>query len=268
MEFKTTVDIKASNYKITHQQSILLLGSCFSDNIGEKFVEGGFCATVNPLGTLYNPASIASAITQCDSWKDKRTPEFFNWLHSKADLSLLTADKLMLEDTDTLIITFGTSWIYRLRENNMIVANCKKQPDRLFLRECLSSQQIIDSWASLIEEKTRQRLHIIFTVSPIRHKKDGFHQNQISKANLLIAIDRLCQMYPDQCEYFPSYEIMMDELRDYRFYADDMLHPSTVAVNYIWERFQDTYFSPETKLLLQENERRFKASQHRPINQN
>lgn len=266
MEFKTTVEIKPSNYKISHQQKILLLGSCFSDNIGEKFMQGGFCANVNPLGTLYNPASISSAIAECDNPKDKRNPEFFNWLHSKADLSLLTTEKQLLEDIDTLTITFGTSWIYRLKENNMIVANCKKQPDRLFVRECLSVQQIIETWKPLIEEKTLQGRHIIFTVSPIRHKKDGYHQNQISKANLLIAVDQLCQMFPDRCEYFPSYEIMMDELRDYRFYAEDMVHPSSVAVNYIWERFQDTYFTAETRQQISEAERIFKASQHRPIN--
>lgn len=264
MEFRTRVDIKKSKNEISHGQKILLLGSCFSDNIGEKLVNGGFSATVNPLGTLYNPASIASVITECAKPAGQRNGEFFDWLHSKADLSWAeTPDSL---STDILCITFGTAWIYRLKETGMVVANCKKQPDRLFVREKLSVNAIVDTWSQLIENwPDGECPRMIFTVSPIRHKKDGLHENQVSKATLLLAVNELCKRYPEKCEYFPAFEIMMDELRDYRFYAEDMMHPSAVAVDYIWEQFQETYFSEQTRQITLNKEKIHKQEQHIPF---
>ena len=272
MEFTTKVDIGKSRALISHEQKILLLGSCFSDNIGEKLVDAGFDATVNPLGTLYNPASIKEAICPSD-WD-----EFVKWLHSRVNGQQSTVNsqrstsgeeelknskpqKLKTSDYDTLIITFGTAWVFRLKETGMIVANCRKQPDCLFRRERLSVDDIVDMWVSLLE-KELSGTKVIFTVSPIRHKKDGFHGNQLSKSTLLLAIDRLIEKFPEKCEYFPAYEILMDELRDYRFYADDMLHPSQVAVNYIWQLFQDKYFSESTKQKVLEEEKKRKAERH------
>ena len=256
MEFRTHIDIQRSKTEISHESSILLLGSCFSDNIGEKLSDGGFHVCVNPLGTLYNPASIKEALSP-SQWD-----EFKEWLHTKA-----RPDEWHPEEWKrgkVIIITFGTAWIYRLRETGMIVANCKKQPDRLFQREKLSVDEIVRMWAPLIENEFEDS-KFIFTVSPIRHKKDGFHENQLSKATLLLAISELCTRYPERCEYFPAYEIMMDELRDYRFYADDMLHPSEVAVEYIWQCFQNTYFSEPTKQKVAEEEKRRRQERHIPL---
>ena len=264
MVFRTEVDIPLSPWQIDHSQKILLLGSCFSGNIGERLLHAGFDADVNPLGTLYNPASIAEALHPTN-W-----PEFSQWLHSKAYTSPAIVPSTPLElplnspSTPLLIITFGTAWIYRLKETGMIVANCRKQPDRLFLRERLSVDDIVNTWTPLLEDWLGEAPHIIFTVSPIRHRKDGFHENQISKSTLLLAVEELCHKFPDRCSYFPAYEIMMDELRDYRFYADDMMHPSSVAVDYIWQRFQDTYFSATTKTKNLEYEKLYKQSLHVP----
>lgn len=260
MEFRTKVDIPVSEKEINHKHKILMLGSCFSDNIGDKLLNGGFDVTSNPLGTLYNPLSIATALSECSKNIEEQNPIFFKWLHSKANLAWSQTTSPL--DFDIICITFGTAWIYRLKENGMIVANCKKQPDKLFIREKLSVEAIIDNWCPILNQHEFKKKYIIFTVSPIRHKKDGFHENQLSKSTLLLAINELCKLYPNNCEYFPSYEIVMDELRDYRFYADDMMHPSATAINYIWKRFQETYFSEHTKQICSEFEKKQKQSQH------
>lgn len=260
MEFRTKVDIGKTGIAMSHDDDFLLLGSCFSDNIGEKLMNGGFHCEVNPLGTLYNPASIASAITELLKPREERNQDFFRWLHSKAN-----PETAITGNHDFVIITFGTAWIYRLRENGMIVANCRKQPDCLFTRERLSMESIVDIWKEIIDNWKYGKTRFLFTVSPIRHKKDGFHENQLSKSTLLMAVDKLCRLFPDRCTYFPAYEIMMDELRDYRFYAEDMVHPSNVAVDYIWERFQDAFFSPVTRQITLESEKNKKRENHIPI---
>ena len=168
-------------------------------------------------------------------------------------------------------VTLGTAIIYRLKETGMLVANCHKQPDNLFVRERLNAYDIVDQWQMLLQllESVNPNLKVIFTVSPIRHKRDGYHVNQISKGILLQAVDEILklngQLPNSKCGYFPSYEIMMDELRDYRFYADDMIHPSTQAVEYIWQRFQDTYFDNKTKDVVAKATKEWRQSQHRII---
>ena len=263
MDFRTKVDIRKDAAGICHEHSITLLGSCFSDNIGQKLVDAGFSACVNPLGTLYNPASIHDAICQSALPEEKRNGEFFSWLHSKAH-------GLIPEGENVLIITFGTAWIYRLKDSGMIVANCRKQPDRLFTRERLTVEDIVRMYSEpLFTERLShdgKPTRILLTVSPIRHRKDGFHENQVSKSTLILAVEELCRLYPETYTYFPAYEIMMDELRDYRFYADDMLHPSQKAVDYIWERFQDIFFSDTTKLRVMEEEKETRRKNHIPLN--
>lgn len=174
-----------------------------------------------------------------------------------------------LRGADVLIVTLGTAIIYRLKETGMLVANCHKQPDSLFVRERLNAYDIVDQWQMLLQllESVNPNLKVIFTVSPIRHKRDGYHVNQISKGILLQAVDEIVngQLPNSKCGYFPSYEIMMDELRDYRFYADDMIHPSTQAVEYIWQRFQDTYFDNKTKDVVAKATKEWRQSQHRII---
>jgi hypothetical protein len=169
-----------------------------------------------------------------------------------------------------MIITLGTAWVYQFKETGQVVSNCHKLPDRLFIRKILSTQEIIDEWQVLLQQlwELNPELKILFTVSPIRHWKDGAHGNQLSKATLLLAIDKLQQTYPERISYFPSYEIMIDELRDYRFYADDLLHPSMQAIAYIWERFSESMFSSKTILLLKEWEELLKAVQHKPFQPN
>jgi hypothetical protein len=175
----------------------------------------------------------------------------------------------VLRGADVLIVTLGTAIIYRLKETGMLVANCHKQTDSLFVRERLNAYDIVDQWQMLLQllESVNPNLKVIFTVSHIRHKRDGYHVNQISKGILLQAVDEIVngQLPNSKCGYFPSYEIMMDELRDYRFYADDMIHPSTQAVEYIWQRFQDTYFDNKTKDVVAKATKEWRQSQHRII---
>ena len=288
----TRIDIPASEWKIPAGAKVLLVGSCFADEIGEKMVRGGFEATVNPFGTLYNPASIAGSLLRSISEREYTpdSPELIqdemegiwhSWMHhsvfsSRNRSSLIEKVNVtmrevahFLREADVLIVTFGTAIIYRLKETGMLVANCHKQPDSLFVRERMSSYDIVDQWQMLLQllESVNPKLKIIFTVSPIRHKRDGYHVNQVSKGILLQATDEIVNSKSSdhQWDYFPSYEIMMDELRDYRFYADDMIHPSAKAVEYIWQRFQDTYFDNRTKDVVAKAEKVWRQHQHRQI---
>ena len=274
MNLITPVHISKPSFDINHAQRILMLGSCFVDEMGAKLQADKFHCLVNPFGVLYNPASIAALLLRSISEReyDDQSPEilfadglFHSWMHhsqfSSANKKELT-DRLnstlllvseWLQQADILIITFGTSYIYRLKDTGMLVSNCHKQPDSLFLRQRLSAYDIADSWKTLLQllHSVNPKLRVIFTVSPIRHKRDGLHENQLSKAELLLAIDEILQTSPVQdCSYyFPSYEILLDELRDYRFYATDMVHPSPLAVDYIYEQFQNTLMSKEEQKL-------------------
>ena len=265
MKLYTSVDIAPSEKKIGYDDKILLLGSCFADNIGAKFGEHYFQTTVNPFGTLYNPASIARVllgvvnremaldIVQHNGlWHSMMHHGSFS--HPDKDVLLARCEESQtllctaLQEASTIIVTFGTSWVYKM--DGMVVANCHKMPAERFNRYCMSASEIIDSWLPLLDQIPNK--HWIFTVSPIRHIKDGLHANHLSKANLLQAIDVLIARARDlnptsTYSYFPSYEIMLDELRDYRFYAEDMVHPSQVAVDYIWQRFVDTYMTTNTQ---------------------
>lgn len=317
----TRIDIPASEWKMETGAKVLLVGSCFADEVGQRFVRGGLEAMVNPFGTLYNPASIAVNLLRALSEKEVELPRssiipsvgasistwgtpvdrcgarrltgvghtvfedaegrWHSWLHhssfSSTDVATVverinsTTHRVadFLRGADVLIVTLGTAIIYRLKETGMLVANCHKQPDSLFVRERLNAYDIVDQWQMLLQllESVNPNLKVIFTVSPIRHKRDGYHVNQISKGILLQAVDEIVngQLPNSKCGYFPSYEIMMDELRDYRFYADDMIHPSTQAVEYIWQRFQDTYFDNKTKDVVAKATKEWRQSQHRII---
>ena len=284
MELMTRIDIPESEWKMAAGEKVLLVGSCFADEIGEKMVRGGFEAMVNPFGTLYNPASIAASLLRSISEKEVGKEDVFcggdgvwhSWMHhskfSSTDVATLverinsTTHRVadFLREADVLVVTFGTAIIYRLKETGMLVANCHKQLDSLFVREQLSAYDIVDQWQMLLQllESVNPKLKVIFTVSPIRHKRDGYHVNQISKGILLQALDEIVN---NKWNYFPSYEIMMDELRDYRFYAEDMIHPSAQAVEYIWQRFEDTYFDKKTKDVLAKATKEWRQSQHRKI---
>lgn len=250
MNFRTIVDIAPSEFHIGPCEELLFVGSCFADSIGQRFRIEGFPATVNPYGTMYNPASIlhtlqrwlAPSDSQCCDALSRKTPNTPN----------------------TVFLTLGTNHVYRLKETGEIVDNCQKRPAYLFQEERLSVDECADylrQAASLLRQLDPE-MHIVLTVSPIRYRKYGYHESQLSKATLLLAAEKVT----DVISYFPAYEIVMDELRDYRFYAPDMLHPSQQAVDYIWERLVDTFFSPEAKTYLDEWRPLRQALQHRPFN--
>ena len=265
MKLYTTVDIAPCEKQIGYGDNILLLGSCFADNIGAKFGEYYFQTTINPYGTLYNPASIAQVLSDSSDIGSQdpglklvqHNGLWHSMMHhgtfSAVDKEQLIARceqsctqlRIALQQATTLIITFGTAWVYEYQ--GQVVANCHKLPAQQFVRRRLTVDEIVDRWQPIIASMPDK--HWIFTVSPIRHIKDGLHENQLSKAILLQAIDRLTAqpLTAQRVSYFPSYEIMLDELRDYRFYAEDMVHPSPVAVEHIWQRFVDTYFSAHTQ---------------------
>ena len=218
MKFRTIVDIPKSSFSINPFARMLFVGSCFADNMGKKFTAEKFNTLVNPYGVMYNPASV---------------------YHTIQRISFVP---------DYAILTLGTNRVYILKESNEIVDNCRKQPQNLFREEQLSIEECVNYLSLAIDRliELNKYIKIIVTVSPIRYAKYGFHGSQLSKATLLLASQQLLERYPDRVEYFPAYEIVNDELRDYRFYAADMLHPTEQAVDYIWERFSDTYFSQST----------------------
>lgn len=268
MKLYTTVHVTPSETKIGYGDKILLLGSCFADNIGAKFEEHYFQTTINPFGTLYNPASIAKAVLDMGYgpsgmglvehnglWHSMMHHGSYSGVDKEEVIARCEESRIQmreaLQQASVVIVTFGTAWVYEYEGE--VVANCHKLPANRFVRRRLTVNEIVDMWQPIIASMPDK--HWIFTVSPIRHIKDGLHENQVSKAILLQAVDVLISMslsYDLSTEtlhrsYFSSYEIMLDELRDYRFYAEDMVHPSAVAVDYIWQRFVETYMTTDTQ---------------------
>ena len=255
MFFRTEVLIPKPSFSIRPLQRMLFVGSCFADNIGRRFEEEKFRAVVNPYGVMYNPVSILHTVGRyVDENRDRLAAAILEE-ESGTEVPLVA------------VFTLGTNHVYRLKETGEIVDNCQKRPQRLFQEEELTIDQCRDALAEAVDKLRGivPGVQVIITVSPIRYAKYGFHGSQLSKATLLLAADRLCREY-GCCSYFPAYEIVNDELRDYRFYKEDMLHPSDQAVAYIWERFSAAYFSKETNAFL-EKWRPIKASlNHIPFN--
>ncbi len=280
MNFRTEIQIKKSQEKICHKQKILLLGSCFAQNMQVKFAEGGFEA-MHPFGAIYNPYSVANSfkliaekqMPSAESLffqKDKWNSYAFHSSYSSADKNeairqmseaITNANDILNSENSIIIITLGTSWVYELNETGEIVANCHHSNASSFTRRAMDVEEIIEVLKPICQTGKR----IIFTVSPVRHLKDGAHENQLSKSRLLLAVDKLVTLHPN-CEYFPSYEIVLDELRDYRFFAEDMAHPTALAVDYIWEKFSGAYFSDKTIDGIKEYEKIVKTEKHRPSN--
>lgn len=237
MEFRTVIDIKPSQTKIAPCARMLFVGSCFADNIGRRFQEEKFRAVVNPYGVMYNPVSVLHTI----------------------DKYLASAEA----KPSVTVITLGTNHVYREKSTGEIVDNCQKRPAKLFQEEILDVTKCYDALKQAVDIVGGK---VIITVSPIRYRKYGYHESQLSKATLMLAADRLAKERPGMVEYFPAYEIVNDELRDYRFYQPDMLHPSQQAVEFIYERFAETYFSEDTKQFLIEWRPIKEALGHRPLN--
>lgn len=290
MEFRTYINIKPRTERIDHHKAILLMGSCFAQNIAAKLEYAKFKTTDSPSGILFNPESIASALesyanfSNLDSTRGQIAKElqcrdgiWFSYdFHSAFNNCDATAaagqmsesiklGATALNEADTVIITFGSAWVYRLNESGKVVANCHKQPQKIFSRELLSADAIISRYDKLLSEGALAGKKVIFTISPIRHLSDGLEENSLSKAILRVAIDGLVKEQQN-ASYFPSYEIMNDELRDYRFYADDMTHPSPMAIEYIWQRFSEYAFDESTLDIMQEIEQIQQASNHRAFN--
>lgn len=255
MFFRTEVLIPKPSFCIRPLQRMLFVGSCFADNIGRRFEEEKFRAVVNPYGVMYNPVSILHTVGRYVDENRNSLAAAISEEESGTEVPLVA------------VFTLGTNHVYRLKETGEIVDNCQKRPQRLFQEEELTIDQCRDALAEAVDKLRGivPGVQVIITVSPIRYAKYGFHGSQLSKATLLLAADRLCREY-GCCSYFPAYEIVNDELRDYRFYKEDMLHPSDQAVAYIWERFSAAYFSKETNAFL-EKWRPIKAAlNHRPFN--
>lgn len=281
MKLQTPVTDLPCRTGISYGDRIMMAGSCFSDNIGRILQDYGFNVCVNPFGTLYNPVSVTNALRRLEGgWEF--TSEDCVRMGSGSDLIcsfqhhtsfarrteeefLENANRRLTEASDfyrncnRVIITLGTSWCFRNISTGETVSNClKRNPDEFsrYMLDAGSTARLLEKLVSSCSRK------FIFTVSPIRHMKDGAHGNQISKGSLLLAIDEICARYPDRCDYFPAYEIMMDELRDYRFYAEDMVHPSEQAVKYIGERFLNWSLPISEHARLEENIRLFRRSRH------
>ena len=287
MFFFTHIKLPVSPVEISHQDRILFLGSCFTESIGNQLSAYKFQTDVNPFGVLYNPLSISTAIysllnptikTETDLFYHEGLYHCFthhsSFSANSAENCLKNINNRMniaaghLKKANRLFITFGTAFVYRLKRTGEIVANCHKLPANHFEHLRLSISDIVNEWTPLLSillERNKE-LQIIFTVSPIRYWKDGAHVNQLSKSILLLAIEQIQKQYPEQTSYFPAYEFMMDELRDYRFYAEDMCHPSTTAIQYIWKRFIETHTPLSTQQLLKEIESILKLTNHKPFN--
>lgn len=245
MQFSTPVNIPLAGFSIEPCERMLFVGSCFADNIGQRFVADKFRAVVNPDGVMYNPASILHTVDRY-------------------------VERLEAEDAEapsTAVFTLGTNHVYILNETGEIVDNCRKRPQRLFTECELTVDECAEYLCRAIGRlrSVNPDVRVVLTVSPIRYAKYGFHGSQLSKAVLLLAADKVVRGH-DMVEYFPAYEIVNDELRDYRFYREDMLHPSDQAVEYIWQRFGDTYFSEHTRSFLEEWHPVKAALGHRPFN--
>ncbi len=278
MKLQTTIEITAPSQLISLRNRIAFIGSCFAQHIGERMRQSGLPALVNPFGVLYNPLSILQVLTQNPMYEplyfEDEDHRWHCWLtDSSKNASTLEACKagllsargrLFEWNPDVVIITLGTNRYYE--REGMVVGNCHKRPQGEFQEKDLSVEQmttILDSICQLFP-----KAQVVLTVSPYRYAKYGFHQSRLAKAALLLAVEAIQQKRPEQVSYFPAYEIQLDELRDYRFYAQDMLHPSEQAIEYIWERFVDRFFDAETHRYLSDYEPIRKAFLHRPEDPN
>ena len=288
MKLITEVALPEYPFRLDHQKPVLMMGSCFTENIG-KILEGNlFPVCINPFGTTYNPLSVKKnleALMHKEAYgvQDLRQHDglWFSFDHYTGFSSPDREEALeninnsfrnakgFLKKAGVLILTWGTSWVYRYKETGQVVCNCHKIPAREFSRTRLSPKEIVAAYEELLPQlfEFNNDVKIIHTVSPVRHWKDGAHGNQLSKAALLLAGDFLQEKFPDRFFYFPSYEIVMDELRDYRFYTKDMLHTNELATSYIWEKLKEVLLSEKSRQVIKDLEPLFKLAGHRPLNQ-
>ena len=282
MLFHTEINIKPLNQTIRYGDGLLFLGSCFADEVGGICRGLGFNAMLNPFGVLYNPASIAQAMSRLADANPFTHKEVIKvgeglyctfshntafWNASETALlervneSLKAAHGHFLR-SKWVMMSLGTSWVFRHKETHQVVANCHKLPANRFEREFLTVQQSVDCLSEMVSRHPEKQF--VFTVSPLRHLKDGLHGNQLSKAALLLAADQVCKQF-DNAHYFPAYEILLDELRDYRFYKEDMVHPTEQAVRYVWERFTDFAIDEKEKPAMKAALKLRQMLHHKPL---
>ena len=288
MNLQTKIILKKeTKNRINYNSKLVLLGSCFSKNIGNKLTYFKFQTHQNPFGILFHPKAIENLITNAINKKeyvskdlifqDERWHSFdahSNLSSSNQEILLkklnssVQATNKKLKKATHIIITLGTSWVYRSIETDAVVANCHKIPQKKFSKELLSIVEINKSLKTIISllKSINKDINVLFTVSPIRHLKDGFIENTQSKSHLIAAIHNIVDC--KNVSYFPSYEIMMDELRDYRFYSEDMIHPNKIAINYIWEKFNETWFEENTGSIMKKIELIQKGMAHKPFDKN
>ena len=288
MKFRTEISLPDEGVKINHRDKIVTIGSCFAENIGSYFSEFRFNVLKNPFGVLYNPVSILNSLKIVEAGVQFGREDLildqseYHSFYFHSDFSSHNADECLnrinatlqntgdfLKETNVIIITLGTSFVYRHLKKNIIVSNCHKISPKEFEMTMLSPGETRSAINDIIKiiRNFNNEIKILFTVSPIRHWKNGAVKNQLSKSNLIVAIHEAIQKN-NNIYYFPSYEIMMDDLRDYRFYEADLLHPNKIATDYIWEKFISAYLTDETKLIMERIDKIQKAASHKPRNIN
>lgn len=286
MNLYTLVEPPVNLPRLTHESHLMSLGSCFAAGIGERLLSAKFRCDVNPYGVLYNPLSISAALREIKNGRGYEEHDLFFFrgcwhspMHhgyfSSPDVEetlrringRLREARAVFPRLGCLLLTFGTAWVYEAKGTGQIVANCHKQPETVFTRHRLSADEIVLDYQALLSDllPINPGLKVLLTVSPIRHVRDGLHANNLSKATLLLAVDRLQDLFPEHIFYFPAYELLVDELRDYRFYAEDMAHPSEVAIRYIWERFVYSCISSDALRIMEESEKIRKSLAHNPF---
>ncbi|WP_430812772.1 MULTISPECIES: GSCFA domain-containing protein [unclassified Carboxylicivirga] len=284
--FRTEVTIGPAERPLRYDDAILFMGSCFASNMGGYFSDLSLNVMLNPFGVLYNPSSIANGFERLlnpEPYRDRDVFQRDGLYHTFFHHSSFNSDDKsefikginhslqqssdFLRKAKAIVITFGTAWVYRHNELDMVVANCHKYSSGTFTRQLLSVNDVLSCYRPLLTRlrQLNPALQLIFTLSPVRHWKDGAHGNQLSKASLLLAIDQLVKEYDQAC-YFPAYELLLDELRDYRFYADDMLHPSKQAIAFIRSKFVEAHFDGDSTAIFDRLAKLRQASQHRPFN--
>ena len=283
MKLQSNVNIKPFGFHLDHTSKFFLSGSCFAENIGKKLEASKFKTMVNPMGISYNPISLFNLIERSideelfdhSDWESKDEILYNFDLHS--DFSGTDIDHLISEanrslidqanfisSTQAIILSLGTAWVHVLKKEERLVNNCHKVPASEFNKMLLDQEAILEQFENIHAKikKFNPKLEIIFTVSPIRHLKDGVHENQLSKSTLLLAVNEICQQF-ENCHYFPSYEIMMDELRDYRYYERDLIHPTALAIDIIWEKFQASIFNQESMQMIKQIGSLMNSVQHK-----
>lgn len=282
IKLNTPVQTEPLGFAISHSDRIMLVGSCFTENMGQRLQSLQFDVCINPFGILYNPLSMAEAFSRCLEGREVAEEQlvqyeglWHSWLHhgsfsrvEKAECLKACNDAIhtahsFLQSCNTLILTFGSAWYYELSASKLAVANCHKLPASNFTKRLASVEEVVAVWKPLVERALQYGMRVIYTVSPVRHQAYGAHGNQLGKAVLLLATERLISEVGGV--YFPAYEIVIDELRDYRFYADDLAHPSPMAEQIVWQRFQQAAMTTETIGRCDETEKGNKRSAHRPI---